>query len=269
MPVYFSPKAIIFIRVFVSMLMFWGFHALFVKEKVERKDLLRLAFIAVWGIALNQIMFFEGLNLTTPINAAIIMTVNPVLVVVFSFFMINESISLKKIAGIVLGAAGAMVLILNLGSFSFSSATFTGNLFIFINASSFAVYLVLLKPLTGKYKVSTLSKWIFIFGFIYVAPICFKDLLNVNYSIIPFNIWMSLMYVIVFATFGGYMLYNFALTKISASTTSFFIYFQPLISTIVALVAGKDSLDSIKILSAMLIFSGVYFISQKSRKEDF
>ena len=263
MPYYFSPRAVIFCRVSGAMVLFWLFHILFVRESVSKKDLLRLAFCAFWGIAVNQIMFFEGLNLTTPINSSIIMTVNPVLVLIFSYFIIKEKITLKKIIGISLGATGAIILILNIGDFSLTSKTFTGNLFILINAASFALYLVLLKPLTSKYKTATIMKWIFIFGFCYIFPICIKNFIDVKWEIIPVNIWLSLLYVIIGATFFGYLLYNWALKFISASATSFYIYFQPFFAALFALMLGKDTLDIIKIISAILIFSGVYFINKK------
>jgi len=147
MPDYFTPRAIIFIRVFVCMILFWLTSLIFQKkkEKVSSEDLLKLAIFSVFGIALNQIMFIEGLNLTTPINSAIIMTVTPILVLALSFFIIKDLITWYKVLGILLGASGAVLLILKTGEVSFSSATFLGNLFTFINASSFALYIVLIK----------------------------------------------------------------------------------------------------------------------------
>lgn len=267
MPVFFTPRAIIFIRVSGAMILFWIFDSLFIKEKVEKKDLIKLAVYSIFGIAINQIMFFEGLNLTTPINSAIIMTVSPILVLVISFFVIKDKITPLKITGIVMGAGGAIMLILKTGEVSFSSGTFAGNLFTFINAASFGLYLVLIKTLAFKYHPLTLMKWLFTFGFIFIFPLCFGKFYHTDFNAIPLHIWFSLTYVVIGATFLGYLLYNYALAVLSPTATSSYIYLQPVIAVIVSLILGKDSLGWGEIISGLLIFTGVYFVSiRKSRR---
>ena len=164
MPDYMEPRGIIFLRGAGAMVLFWALAYLFPKEKVEKKDLGRIAIAAFFGVFTNQVLFFEGLNLTTPINAAIIVTVIPVLVLVFAHLFLKERITSNKWIGIILGMAGAVMVILTTGNMSLQSATFTGNVLVFINAAAFALYLVLIKPLMTKYHPMTVIRWIFIFG---------------------------------------------------------------------------------------------------------
>jgi drug/metabolite transporter (DMT)-like permease len=264
MPDYLQPRVIILFRVLGAMLVFQLVSMFFPKEKVSRKDMWRLAFSAVFGIAVNQIMFFEGLNLSTPINASIIMVGTPILVLVFSYFIIGDSISINKLIGIALGAVGASWLILRTGSVTFSSGTFVGNLFILINASSYALFLVLIKPLMKKYSPLTIMKWLFSFGFIYVLPFGVHLALETDYARIPFNIWMSVAYVILFTTVLAYFLNNFSLKTISPAINSSYIYLQPFLATMVAIALGKDSLTWTEIIAALFIFTGVYFVSRKT-----
>jgi drug/metabolite transporter (DMT)-like permease len=264
MPDYLQPRVIILFRVLGAMLVFQLVSLFFPKEKVSRKDMWRLAFSAVFGIAVNQIMFFEGLNLSTPINASIIMVGTPILVLVFSYFIIGDSISINKLIGIALGAVGASWLILRTGSVTFSSGTFVGNLFILINASSYALFLVLIKPLMKKYSPLTIMKWLFSFGFIYVLPFGVHLALQTDYSGIPFNIWLSVAYVILFTTVLAYFLNNFSLKTISPAINSSYIYLQPFLATMVAIALGKDSLTWTEIIAALFIFTGVYFVSRKT-----
>ncbi|MBI5540795.1 MAG: EamA family transporter, partial [Bacteroidia bacterium] len=205
MPDYFSPKAIIFFRITGTIVLTLLFFFLFIKEKVEKKDFPRLILSSVFGIAINQIMFFEGLNLTTPIDAAIIMTVNPVLVLIFAFVILKEKITLLKILGIAIGIAGAVLLITGKGELSFNSKTFVGNILILINATSFAVYLVIIKPLMKKYHPMTIMLWTFIFGFFITLPFTIEPVINSNFHDIPLKIWLGLGYIIVGATFLGYL----------------------------------------------------------------
>ena len=266
MPDYLEPRAIIFLRVAGASIIFWIVGYFFPKEKVARKDLFKLAYISFFGIALNQIMFFEGLNLTTPINASIIMVGIPIIVLVFSHYLIGDKLTVNKIIGVVLGFFGAAYLILQSGSISFSVNTFTGNIFILINATSYGLFLVLVKPLMTKYSPITIMKWVFLFGVFYVAPVSLDLVFAADYSFIPTSIWFSIGFVILFTTVFAYLLNNYSLISLSPTVNSAYIFSQPVITSIVALLAGKDSLSYVEVIAAAFIFAGVYFVSFKNKK---
>ena len=266
MPDYLLPRPIIFLRISGAALVFWLVSFFFPKEKVARKDMLRLAVCAVFGIALNQVLFFEGLNLSTPINASIIMVAIPIMVMVFAHFIIGEKITRNKLTGILFGFAGAVYLILQGGSFSLDASTSLGNLLIFLNASSYALFLVLVKPLMAKYSPITVMKWVFTFGLVYVIPVSVPQVLTSDFAAIPFNIWLSIAYVIFFTTVLAYFLNNFSLKTISPTMNSAYIYLQPFLAALVALFAGKDKLTYVEVLAAVSIFTGVYFVNFKKEK---
>ena len=228
--------------------------------------MIRLAVCAFFGITLNQVMFFEGLNLTTPINASIIMVSVPILVLLASHIILKEKMTINRIVGIALGFSGAAFLILEGGSFSFSSGTFLGNLFILINAASYGIFLVLVKPLMAKYEPVIIMKWIFTFGLIYIVPVSFYLLDEADYASIPTNIWLSVVYVIIFTTVLAYFLNNYSLKNISPTMNSAYIYLQPFLATVVSLILGKDRLAWTEVFAAAMIFSGVYFVSRPQTK---
>ncbi|MFA6923817.1 MAG: DMT family transporter [Bacteroidales bacterium] len=261
MPLYLMPKAIIFVRVLVTSFLFWILFSFGKNEKVEKKDLLLLALCALFGVAFNQIMFFEGLNLSKPINVAIIQTINPILVLLMAAFIIKERINSKKIIGIILGAAGAIYLILNKGDMTLSLKTLKGDIYIILNSASYAVYLVLLKPLMKKYSSVTLMKWIFLFGFIFVAPFCYNSFTEVtwNFSV---HIWFALGYVVIATTFVAYLLLTESMKFVSPTVVSMYIYLQPLFAALSAILLSRDVLTTDKIISAVLIFAGVYVVSR-------
>lgn len=267
MPDFLEPRAIIFLRVIGATIIFWIVGEFTVKEKVARKDLLRIGLISFFGVALNQIMFFEGLNLTTPINSSIIMVGVPILVLVFSHFFIGDKLTKNKIIGIFLGFLGAAFLILQSGSLSLEANTFVGNIFVLINASSYALFLVLVKPLMHKYKAVTVMKWVFLFGLIYVTPVSLNLAITSDYSAIPINIWYSIGFVILFTTVFAYLLNNYSLKTISPTVNSAYIYLQPIIASVVAISFGKDEISIKEVIAALLIFIGVYFVSFKKSTE--
>ena len=266
MPDFIMPSGFILLRVIGALVLFSISYFFFINEKVEKKDVFRLAICGIFGVAINQLFFFEGLNLTTPINAAIVMTVNPILVIFLSFLIIGEAITLRKSLGILLGLFGALTLILKSGGVDFSSNHQTGNLLVFINASSYGLYLVLVKPLFQKYHPITILFYVFGFGLLYVLPFGFNSLSDVKWGIIPQYIYLEIVFVVVFTTFIAYLLNSSALKRLSPTTVSIYIYLQPILASLFAIFWGSDTIDNQKIMAAALIFLGVYLVSVRSLK---
>lgn len=266
MPDFMAPRAIIFLRVLVAMVVFNIIHALFVKEKIERKDLLRLMACGLFGTTINQILFFEGLNLTTPINASLIVTACPIMVLLFSYFILKETINTTKIIGIFLGTGGAGMLILLGGSLLLTSSTFIGNLLIFIDILSYGLYLVIAKSIMKKYHPLTAMKWIFTFGFIFIFPFCIQKVLNTNFEIIPLNIWFSVIYIVFGVTILAYFLNIYALKFVSPVVNSYYMYTQPFIAALISIIYLHEQLTPLKIATGIMIFTGVYFVSVRKTR---
>ena len=267
MPEFIAPSGFILLRVIGALSLFAISYFLFVNEKVYKKDIFRLAICGIFGVAINQLLFFEGLNLTTPINAAIVMTTSPILVIFLSFLIMKEALTFRKGAGIFLGLCGAFILILKGGSINFSSNHQLGNLFVFINAVSYGLYLVIVKPMMGKYNPITVMFYVFGFGLLYVIPFGFNNLADVKWEIIPSNIYWEIIFVVVCTTFIAYLLNSSALKQLRPTTVSIYIYLQPILATFFAISWGSDSLDGQKIIAAILIFLGIYLVSVRSLKE--
>lgn len=261
MPDYMHPLGLVFCRILGAIILFWSLSFFIKREKVLQKDLLIIFIASIFGVATNQMLFLIGLNYTTPIDASIIMTVNPILVLVVAAIFIGERITGRKIVGIVIGAIGAITLILYSGKADFGSENFIGNVMIFFNALSYGIYLVLIKPIMSKYHPLTVMKWAFMFGYIFVFPISLNRFLEISWTQIPINIYFAILFVVVFTTFFAYLLNVYGLKRLNASTVSIYIYSQPIIASIVAVLLAKDEITLIKIISTILVFIGVYLVS--------
>ncbi len=263
---YIEPFGFIFCRVTGALALFWFFHLLFYREKVDKRDLPRLALCGVFGVATNQLLFFKGLDLTAPINAAIIMTTNPILVLILSTVIAKENLSWIKALGIGIGISGALTLITLKQGFQFGTDTWIGDLFILINATSYGLYLVLVKGMMKKYKPITVIKWVFLFGYFIVAPVGWNEFTQIQWNTMPAFIVWETVYVIVATTFLAYLFNIYALKRLSPTIASSYIYLQPLLATLFAVWFGKDEITPIKVMSAVLIFAGVYLVSKPKRK---
>ncbi len=261
MPDFLQPRTIIFLRVAGAALIFWLISVIMPVEKTKRGDLLRIAFASAFGVAINQIMFFEGLNLSTPINVSIIMVGVPITVLIFSRILRGEKLHWIRIVGIAMGTLGSALLILRGGKIDATGNTMIGNLLIVINASSYGLYLVLIKPLIMRYSAINIMRWVFLFGFIWVAPFTVPIAIQSDWQAIPANIWFAIAYVLFFTTVIAYFLNNYSLKRISPATNSAFIYLQPLFAGIISLAFGKDELAWYMIIPTLLIFAGVYLVN--------
>lgn len=264
MPNYVNPFGFILIRVFGAVSLFWIVSLFVRKEKVDKKDFPRIMAAAFFGVAFNQLTFFKGLSYTSPISASVIMVTAPIMVLILSAILINEKLKLKKVIGIIIGLTGTSILILYGKTIDDSSNASLGNFLVFINAFSYAIYLIIVKQLISKYHAITFIKWIYTFGFIYVLPFGFSELSLVQWSEMPFEIYFKIGYVVLFTTFLAYLINLMAMKELKPTTLSVFIYLQPLFATIFSISLGKDQLNFIKLVSASLIFVGVYLVTQKS-----
>lgn len=263
-PLYLLPLAFVVCRVSVSSVLFWGIGTLGPSEKVSRSDHWLLFKCALFGTALNQYLFFKGLSLTTPIHASLIMTMTPIAVIVVAAIMGRERLTLQKVAGTFIGFIG-VILLLTKGGVSLAEGTFTGDLFILMNGTVYAIYLVLVKPLMQRYHHFTVLKWIFLYGAILMIPLGLPELLSADWTNFPQRTWLSLAYVVIATTFLVYLINVWALRYVDSSVVGIFIYLQPVFATVVALSLGEDKLDLQTVLYALVIMIGVYLVSKKQK----
>tara|TARA_R110002050_G_scaffold16719_2_gene50606 strand:- start:73212 stop:74114 length:903 start_codon:yes stop_codon:yes gene_type:complete len=264
MPTYVQPFGFIFLRVSGAALLFWCIAPFAPKQKIERKDWGRIAICAVLGMVINMLAFFKGLQLSTPINSAVLVTITPIIVVVLSTLFIKEKITLQKVLGVFLGLIGALTLILFGAEIRSDAPNIPlGNMLFVVNATVYGTYLIVVKSLILKYHPFVLLKWLFTIGVIVNFPITFSEVTAIQWSTLPTDIIGAIIFVILGTTFGTYLFNAFALTQLKASTVGAFVYLQPLVGVLFAILTGKDNLTSVKLVAMALVLAGVYLASKR------
>jgi len=227
MPVFLSPTVFILFRVVGAVVLFW-IVSIFTRIKpFERVDLMRLVVCGLFGVTVNQLLFFHGLNASSPMNAGIIMAINPIMVAVLSYFWLKERLQRTQWVGIFIGSLGAIALT-TYGSKSFESKI--GDWLLIGNSLSYAIYLIAVKPLMQKYNPLHVITWVFSFGSIFLAlfPQVYIDLPQTNIGMIPAPIWAKIVFVVVAVTFLTYLLTVVGLKYVSSTITAVYIYVQPI-----------------------------------------
>ncbi len=270
MPHYIGAFGFIMLRVVGAAILFWMLSLFIPNEKIERKDYYRIFFGALLGMCINMLMFFKGLQLSTPINSGVIVTLTPIIILILSAFFLKEKLTKMKLLGITIGFSGALLLILSGNTSQVVNApnVTLGNSMMLINSICYGSYLVIVKPLTKKYNIITLMKWMFLLGIFMTSPITYSEFSEVSWNTLPFEAIWRMAFVIIGTTFLTYLFNVYALKTLPATTIGAFTYLQPLITILYAVITGNDILDGIKISACLLVFFGVYLVSKKVKTEN-
>lgn len=267
MPDYIGPYGLVLLRVISASILFGVLGLFYPTEKIDKQDYLRILTATAFGMCLNMVFFIKGLSLSTPINSSVIITIMPIIVLLLSAVFLSEKITWLKLFGIIFGFAGAITLVLYGSAFTKNAPNIPlGNAMMLINAFSYGAYLVILKPITKKYKVITLMKWMFPFGVLMNLPFGTQELLAVQWLELPWDALWRIAYVLLFTTFLAYLLNMYALREVPPTTIGVLTYVQPIIAILYATFTGNDRMDEVKTLATLLVFLGVYLVTKKRKK---
>ena len=266
MPDVIQPYGFILLRVSGAAIVFWIISLFYQREKIAREDWGRLVLCAIFGMVINMNMFFKGLELSTPINSSVVITLSPVLLLILSALILSERITLLKGIGITLGLGGALLLIL-FGVKPQANAPNIplGNLLFIVNATSYALYLIFVKKLVEKYSSITLMKFLFLIAFLINIPIGWSQFAAVEWATLGFDEIWKLGFVVIGTTVLTYLFNIYALKQLSPAVIGVFMYLQPLIAAAFAIITGSDQLTTLRVIAASLIFTGVYLATRKKK----
>ncbi len=268
MPYYIQPAGFILLRVISACILFWIIGFFLPKEKIYRKDIKPLIAASLFGMCINMLAFFIGLDYSTPIHSSVIITMVPIFAMILAFFILKEKLNRLNFLGIIIGFMGALLLILNNKQINIHAPNIPlGNFLFLINSFSYAYYLIIMKPLTKKYSTITLMKYLFLFGVIINFPFTITQFGEIEWQALPWDAIWRICFVVIGTTFLTYFLNAYALRFLSATTLSVFVYLQPIIGILYAVIVGIDKINSIEIFAMILVFLGVFWVNKKSSKQ--
>ena len=270
MPDWMSPLGLTYSRFAFGAMAFWLLSLFLKSEKVTRKDMGTLFLGSMLGVGLNQASFIAGLQMTSATNASIVITITPILAMIISFFILKEPITFKKAGGVVIGLVGVLSMILTSEvSASGREASFIGDFLCILSSLSYAFFLVLTRGISKRYSSVTIMKWMFLFSALLFAPFGYREVSSARLFVEGTQTaWSSYFYLLVGATFITYLLIPIAQKQIRPTTIGMYNYLQPLVASFIAIMWGQDVFSWTKPLSALLIFSGVYFVTTSKSRED-
>lgn len=265
----FSPLALALVRATAVALTF-GIIFLFLRDRsllrFTRRQWLHFAVIAFLGITLNQVLIIEGVAHTNVPHAALIIAVEPVMVLVLSAMMRLEVLTTLKFAGMAISFFG--VVLLTYGKAIHGGPDYwLGDAILLAEVVVFAYYTILLKEVVDQYDVITLNTVIFGLGALLMIPFGARALLHQHWSHIPLRSFLGLAFMTFFSAVLGYLLFVYALKGLTASRVAAFNYFEPILATGLGIWLLHDRVSIWGFLGGGLILLGVYFTERERGEE--
>ena len=271
LPAHVPPEGLTIMRMAFACVMFWIVSLFTVKEKVPLKDLGMLFVCALCGVGINQGLFIVGLNRSSPVDASIIATAVPIFVLLLAVVILKEPITRKKSFGVFMGVSGGLLLVFSSTHATDSISSLDGDMMMIVSGLMYAIYLVLSKPLSLRYSSVTMMKWMFLFSTLITLPFAIESIWNTpafHKEAFDGQELGAIFFVLFGATFVPYLLIPLALKRIRPTTVSMYNYIQPIVASFIAVFIGQDSFSVTKLVSAALVFSGVYLVTQSKSRAD-
>jgi drug/metabolite transporter (DMT)-like permease len=263
-PALVKPYALNILRVGVSLVLFWLLWSLSnITPHIQKKHWPRFFLCGLTGIAINQMFFIKGLTFTSAIHASLLILLTPILITVFAFAVLHEKVTFSKVLGLVLGVGGAVLLILSKERSASATNYLLGDILIIINAISYTVYFILVKPLMSVYPPLHVIRWVFTFGFFMILPFGWNEFFSIPWQHLTWTHYASIAFIVFAGTFLAYYFNIYGIQHLGAATTGAYIYTQPVFAAIIAVIFFHENLTAAKLLSAFLIFLGVFLVSFK------
>ncbi len=262
---FIQPFGMNVIRVGVSVFLFWLLFLFYPShKKIDRKDTGRFILCALTGITINQMLFLKGLSLTYSIHAVLLMLTTPILITIIAAWILKEKLNIYKIAGLSLGVGGAAVLITSKQSSGTGENVLLGDLLVLINAISYTIYFILVKPLMLKYNPVQVIRLVFTYGLLMVLPFGWNEFISIDWNCFGTIEYICIGLITICGTFLAYLFNVYGIKILGASVSGAYIYIQPVFATVIAMVFLKEQLEAYKILAAALIFAGVFLCNKKT-----
>lgn len=268
-PALIAPFGLNALRVGGSLGLFWALWA-FGKTGagIQRKHWGRFAACALTGVAINQMLFIKGLTLTSTIHASLLMLCTPLLITLAAWWALKDELTRNKLLGLLLGVSGAALLITSRVQSMHAPAPLLGDTLIVINAISYSLYFVLVRPLMQTYTAVHVIRWVFTLGFFMVLPFAWTDVVTTTFNYFDVTHWFIIAAIIITGTFLAYYFNAIGIQVLGAAVTGAYIYTQPLFAVIIAALVFGEGLSVQQVLAAALIFAGVYLATNTGKKAD-
>jgi len=235
-------------------------------SKLHKKDVLPIFILGFFGVTVYHLGLNYGEQFISPGAASLIIATIPVFIVVLAFVFLSERIGLKKLIGVILALCGVlMISIFGRQSSSIEVQYIFGALSVLIAAVMGAFYTIGGKKLLSRYTALSLTVYAMLLGSLGLIPFLSSSLFD-QVAAMSFNSWFAVIFLGVFSTVVGYVLWYTALEVKTASEVGVYLYGVPVLSTIISYLWFSDEITLFFILGGVLVIVGLIIVNRGGRQ---
>ena len=236
-------------------------------SKLQKKDILPITILGFFGVIVYHFGLNYGEQYISPAIASLIIATIPIQIVIFARIILNEKITLKKFIGIIIALIGVLIIsIWGKAEVVFEFEYYFGVIAILIAAILAALYTIAGKKLLERYNGLSLTVYAMLFGSIGLIPFLGQSLIDEVITMTS-RAWFAVIFLSVFSTVIGYIIWYVALRIKSASEISIYLYAIPVISTIISYFWFKDEITFMFIIGGFLVLTGLFIVNMKKNKK--
>lgn len=266
-----TPNVYMAARCVGAAVIFWVISLFMPKEKVPTKDLILIMMSGLLGFVVSQTLTAWALNFTSPVYFSLIATLTPVAVMLLAVIFLREGISGTKLAGVVIGICGAILMVVLKWQSGSGSNDFLGIVLALLSLLTWAVYMIITRKVTQRYSAVTQMKWIFLVSSVAVLPYTWSEIPQTVLWTSQINAeWLcgigALLFIVVFATVLGYFMIPYSMKFIKATTASVYTNLQPVVASLVAIAMAQDVMTWDKPLAAIMVLASAYLVTKEKKR---
>lgn len=271
-----TPPEFILLRFVLTAVIVIFIDRLFLKHPLPKgKDLLKIIGLGLIGVFVVQILVVVGLHYTTAFHSALIMATIPIITLIFSILSGVETFHFQKILGIITGFAGVSILLFFTSSpgMPLPPDYLKGDLIVLLNAIAFSWFLLGSQKMLQKYQSFPFMAYCYI-----VSASLFSALFFAGHAVsqgsmglaflgkIDAGQWISIAYVVLFASIGSYTLNNYALRRVNPSIVAIYMFIQPIISAVSGFYLLGEPFNNQMAIATFITFAGVLMATSAGSK---
>lgn len=247
-------------------LLFWLISPLVPRQRIEPRDWKSLVIMSLCGMGINQFCYVLGVQYTSPTNACVITTSTPVFTFILSAMFLHAAVTRRKVLGLAVAAAGALILILGSQMQGGRSGSPLGDAICLFSQLSASCYFVFFGSVIRKYHPVVLMRWLFLISAVLTAPLWGYEVGTLDWGQMRLPEILGALYVVIFGSFVSYLLMIVGQRRLEPATVAAYNYVQPVIAATVGVLLGVDSITWQKVVAVVFIAAGVWAVASRSRQ---
>jgi drug/metabolite transporter (DMT)-like permease len=264
------PVTLAFWRWTVALLIIapFGLRRIYDQRALLRKHSRFMLFQGILGVTGFNTLIYLAMQSTTAINAVLVNSCIPVLIVIVSWIFYHDRLSMRQVAGVLISLGGVVLIIAKGDIAALQQLSFNrGDLLVLVAALVWAFYSANLRNYPKDLHPISYQTGIMLAGLVFLLPCYLLELQSGKQMATTVATTLTIGYVALFASVLAFICWTRAIRSVGANRAGPFIHLMPVFSTILAIIFLDERLLAYHIKGMLLVFTGIFITTFAFKKK--